>query len=643
MANIRRTALERPPSTALATAPATALATARGRSENVLLWAVRFCVALLLLSPFVVSAGTVFPYVVGKALYCRVLIELAFVFWALLAVVNPSFRPPRSWLLVLLALGLVAAAVAAWFGVSWQRSVWSNYERMQGLIEVVHWFACAVVVVSTFRSGENLRWLLNLHLAASLAVILLAVASFARLDLPFYGLFTERYYPRVGASLGNATYLGAYGLVNFIVALGLLARSFAERGGRVAPLSAVLAARSFWALAAALNFTGLLLSGAVGSLVALVATVLLFMVVCVFLARALVVRLAIVAAIAGVGFGAAYGTVVLQSGAATDGWAANPMLQRLAIAGAEDRSYQQRVFAMQAGALGFAERPLLGWGPENFGVVFGRYLQDVSMEPHDNAHNKLIEEASTKGLSGVVSYVALWGFAGYVFLRAALRAKSGERAFALAMGAALASHVVNAQALFDTAVLNLLSVLLLAYGVHWEVEARASQAASSAPRTRGRLALRVSLATVAFAVVVAGLGVGLWANRKIYVAASAAAVGVSSGPTVGLERSVAEFEPLAGFPRRLFFIRLATEWESLRVRDGVEARRRLRLADAYAAAAIASEPDNWRLHQELAAMYRKVALTEPEYAATAQRHGERLMQLAPAMRPATRDLDDELD
>ena len=63
-------------------------------------------IALLLLTPVVVTPGTIFPFVVGKAIWSRSIIEVVFALWAMLALANPSFRPPRSWLLLLVGAGL---------------------------------------------------------------------------------------------------------------------------------------------------------------------------------------------------------------------------------------------------------------------------------------------------------------------------------------------------------------------------------------------------------------------------------------------------------------------------------------------------------------------------------------------------------
>ena len=51
-------------------------------------------IALVLLTPFVVISDTIFPFVVGTGLWSRATIEILFVLWTLLALANPSFRPP---------------------------------------------------------------------------------------------------------------------------------------------------------------------------------------------------------------------------------------------------------------------------------------------------------------------------------------------------------------------------------------------------------------------------------------------------------------------------------------------------------------------------------------------------------------------
>ena len=191
-------------------------------------------IVLILLTPFVVTPQTVFPFVVGKALYSRTLIEIVFVAWVLLALFQPAYRPPRSRLLILLGAALGIAVLSACLGVSVQRSFWSNYERMQGVVDQAHWFVLAVVLASVVRTDRSWRALLLLNLAAGTVMALLTVAQYHG-HLPAYGLGGSR----AMSTLGNPIFLAAYLQVNIMIALGFLARSFVPAGpGTVAPPAA---------------------------------------------------------------------------------------------------------------------------------------------------------------------------------------------------------------------------------------------------------------------------------------------------------------------------------------------------------------------------------------------------------------------
>ena len=84
--------------------------------EGVLSHVVWMGIVLILLTPFIVTPQTAFPFMVGKAVYSRVLIEIVFVCWGMLALLSPPYRPPRSWLLILLAVALGVAVLSACLG-----------------------------------------------------------------------------------------------------------------------------------------------------------------------------------------------------------------------------------------------------------------------------------------------------------------------------------------------------------------------------------------------------------------------------------------------------------------------------------------------------------------------------------------------
>ena len=649
--------------------------------DNILVYVIRAGVVLLLLTPFVVSPRTIFPFVVGKALYSRSLIEIVFVSWVLLALFKPSWRPPRSRILVLLAAALGIAVLSAGFGVSIQRSFWSNYERMQGVIDQAHWLALAVVLASVLRTGRDWRILLTLNLAASLATALMAVAE-------YYGvwLIHASDSPRVTTTLGSPVFLGTYLGVNVTIALGFLIRSFIPvacpdgtpasageehdgrshrrdpRQARSARLPMLWAGRCFWGAAALFGLWAITLTGSRGAFLGLVSGLAFPATLYLFLARTRMIRFIAVGSAGLLGVAAILLLVLSLSPAVSpiDARNANPLLSRLA----DPESLlpvRERLLAWDAGIKGFVDNPVLGWGPENYIAIWGRHGYEVVTpvpEVFDHSHNKWIEELATKGLPGLLIHVAIWGLAFHILLRAAGGADPRERVPVLFAGAALMGYFVQSMATPDTTVGSLQLVLLLALVAHLEATGSAlapapgqgegDRARPPAPSFTGKLTrlagshgARVSLAAGAIILT----GAALLTNKAIYSSAQAVnrayigAMNPAGAPPartrIHFEHAINGFRPLANYPRRVLFQYAAGRWRALHARDRAEARQLLAMVDAEAAAAVENEPENWWMYTMLIGFYTAVAATDPEYGSVARGYRDRAAELAPDVFPGT--------
>ena len=640
--------------------------------DHVFVHVIRAGVALILLTPFVVSPATIFSPVVGKALYSRSLIEVVFVSWLLLCLFRPSWRPPRSRILVLLAVALGVAVLSAGFGVSVQRSLWSNYERMQGVIDQAHWCALAVVLVSVLRTGRDWRIVLAFNSVAGMAMALMTVAEYHG-----HSWIYPSAAPRATATLGSPIYLGTYLGVAVTIALGFLVRSFVpaahpgrapapardesgERSSRSTPsrearrarLPVLWAGRCFWGATVLIGLWALTLTGSRGPFLGFVSGLVFLATLYAFLARVRMVRLVAAGSAGLLGVVAILLIVLSFSPAASriEAWNTNPLLSRLANHG-PSVSTRHRLLAWEAGVKGFTERPMLGWGPENYVVVWGRYGSEFIADMpgvFDHSHNKLVEELVTKGLSGLLVHVAIWGFAFHVVWRAARDADSRERAPVLFAGAALMGYFVQSMTTLDSAVGSLQFVLLLAFAAHLEttgsdrrrpgqggrVRPPASFPAGRLVRLVGSHGVRVSL--VGGTIVLAAAG--LFANKVIYSSAQAVKVAYASaadpaappGRTrIHLERAISGFEPLANYPRRVLFYYAAERWTHLRARHRDEAGQLLAMVNAEAPAAVESEPRNWWIYMALVPFYAAVTATDPEYGDTAERYFDRVLELAP--------------
>ena len=201
--------------------------------ERALVTTTKVLIGLALLTPLVVMSDplprTFFPFVVGKALYARTMIELALLAWVLLAIRYPAYRLPRARLAGLVGLYLLAMVLATVVSVSPQRSLWSNYERMMGLFDTAHWLLLIILMAAMFRSWAQWRVLLNVNLAVGATMALLGLSErFAFGPVIDTLSFLSGPSERLGVTLGNPTYVGAYFLVNSIIAVGMLGHSYLQ-------------------------------------------------------------------------------------------------------------------------------------------------------------------------------------------------------------------------------------------------------------------------------------------------------------------------------------------------------------------------------------------------------------------------------
>jgi len=111
---------------------------------------------------------------------------------------------------------------------------------------------------------------------------------------------------------------------------------------------------------------------------------------------------------------------------------------------------------------GFKEKPLLGWGQDNFPYVFAKYHDPhmYGQEPwFDRSHNVFFDWLIAAGALGLLSHLALYGVAAYLTLKTRGFSK-GEKSLIYGV---LIAQFVNNLFIFDNLASYILFFALLAY------------------------------------------------------------------------------------------------------------------------------------------------------------------------------------
>ncbi|MEE8442497.1 MAG: O-antigen ligase family protein, partial [Dehalococcoidia bacterium] len=560
---------------------------------------IRIGLVILLWMPLVVTTSTIYPFTVGKAVFARVIIEVLAAVWLVLVLYNPAFRPPRSRILALFGLYLVIAFVAAAQGVSFTHSVWSDYSRMLGLWDLFHWFLMVVVAASVLRSSAEWVSLFNWNLGVTFVVSVLALSqAYGAPLLPFLSGAC-----RLDSTLGNPSYLATILVITTLIAVGLLAQSWlpledgAGRHEDRTPRREVRLQRRnirwwrvFWLATAALGLWVLFQTGARGALVGLIAGTLSMPLALGIWGNRRALRP--VSYAAGAILIALTGLFLLDQ---TLGFpvAAQCRKQtvstRLVQTTLEESSVSTRLEAANIGFRAFQERPILGWGPDNYGLVYERFsgpeAYNFGIIQFANAHNKIFDDLATSGAIGTVAYLAIWMAVGWSIVRR--RRPSGEEALAYAILGALVTYFVQNLFLFDTSAMLLQWSLLVAWAAGHE---RQDEGREQAGRTNigkkltdvvtsrlGSLVVfacrepRVKLTmTIAITVV---LGLSLYSFNFLPFRAATIFGDLYYNPhtpseqIVLAQKSFDTFPYMANFSRGLFFWQLIEGWGNLSQED----------------------------------------------------------------------------
>ncbi|KKR76271.1 MAG: TPR Domain containing protein [Parcubacteria group bacterium GW2011_GWE2_40_8] len=271
--------------------------------------------------------------------------------------------------------------------------------------------------------------------------------------LQLFGRLKTHQGDRLDASLGNASYMAIYMAFGLFTALLFFVRSKNKRS-------------SIWIYAPiiALQTIVLYYTATRGAILGVIGGLFLASVLIAIFAERKKVKMA-----AG---GFALAVMILIGGFLaiknTSFVTSSPVLNRFSGISLKERTTESRLTIWKMSWEGFMEKPVLGWGPENFNLVFNKYYEPslYRQEPwFDRAHNVFFDRLVTGGVIGLVSYLGLFFFAVYYLWsrRNKTRFSVYDSAILTAMFAAYFTHNLF---VFDNLISLILFFTFLAY-IHY--------------------------------------------------------------------------------------------------------------------------------------------------------------------------------
>lgn len=460
-----------------------------------LLKTTKFFLYASVFSVVIVMPSTFFPFIGGKYYFFRLCVEItaaAFLLWwafearprLLMEKLKKVIKEP---LFIAVSVFVLAYLLASLFAHSPSAAFWSNFERGEGGFQMIHYYSFFLLLLLAFDSKQDWKKLFISSVSAAVLVVLYGIfANLGWMDsfISTYagGKVPEEAWQKLTAgrffgSLGNPAYLGPY----LMFAIFFASRLFADSKEKIIKYGLIILSAFF------LFF--FYLSRTRGALIGL-ALALLFVFAYSSIktkgkTRKISLSLLALSLLSGAFvLWVSFSLVPACKTNSCEGISKALVGNRLLNFSFSEDTLNTRLWTWESAWEGFKDRPIFGWGQENFSTVFDKYFDtrhyasgQSSETWFDRAHSVVFDYLAETGLVGFLSYLSVFII---FFWQLFSRLKDNSRFIfeKATISAILIAYFAQGLALFDVLPIYIPLFITFAFGVYLlsEKQSKAPQA-----------------------------------------------------------------------------------------------------------------------------------------------------------------------
>lgn len=437
------------------------------------------------LTSLILSNASMYSLVFPKIVFYRVLIELALVLAIIYLLLMPKqdFKKiitdfvslirgvMRKPLFVFLLLFFISIILSTLFAENIYRAFWGDLERGIGFFGFLHFFVFLILSLIFFNKKE---WEYYFKTSVLVGLLLIGYAFLQYFGLSFLFLKPAQ-QSRPESLIGNSSFLATHLILLATFAGALMLQSFNELKKIKNKLNYFWLSLYFVTLI--LSFLTIFITGTRGAVLGIGFGIFaLFVYFAIRRGENRFVRITSFVVIASV----LLGSSIFWLTRSNDIWQNIPGLNRLAkteLFDVNDASTQFRLITWKLSYEAFKEKPLFGWGPENYLNAYEKHY-DPTYALYgeawlDRAHNTFFDFLVMQGIIGVFAYYGLIVSLLYlVFKKLSLSSHS----FYLGgvFGAGIIAYVIQDLFVFDQIVSYSLFFALVGYVIYLQNENQAS-------------------------------------------------------------------------------------------------------------------------------------------------------------------------
>jgi oligosaccharide repeat unit polymerase len=393
-----------------------------------------------------------FPYITGKNFAFRILVEIAASLFFCLSIINKDYRPRNSTLTLAVLAFTFIVGLADLTGLDPYNSFWSNYERMEGYITIIHLVVYFILVKSVLKTRSEWKIFLHMFMLSGFLVSLYAIISPPAIPDPSkMTTHAIAYGQRAYSTIGNPPFLASYLLLVFFVSLLLILNSKKNYQ------------RYIYLIPLVLNIVVIYMTASRGALLSLMVGLTLFSFFCIFgESRLYTKKILKISAVFGISLIFIL-LIIVSSGDNFDYSERDNTISRFAGM-LSDASVLTRINAWKMSLRAIKEKPVLGWGQENFiGIYTVNPIHYVNEQIWlDRAHNIVLEWLVNAGILGLIAYAAIFATAIHVLRKSYINNIIGQKEY-IAIVVTFSAYIMQNLFTFDTINTYVIFFTLLAY------------------------------------------------------------------------------------------------------------------------------------------------------------------------------------
>ena len=363
--------------------------------EKVLKYIVWIGLVAIPFIPLIIDGSYFFPFIVPKTMIFRIITEVIFLAFLGLAVIKKEYRPKINLIFILFFLYIVLVSFSSYLADSFYFSFWSNNERSEGILLLIHLFAYLFVLSGFLRKLKDWLFLFEASFFSSLLVSLIGLGQYLEINW----VVASSGGSRITATIGNAGYVAGYLIFNIFFGIILI---FFRKNKYL---------NFYYILGIFLQIFIVLNTLTRGGIIALIFSLIIFIGYLVFFrfgSNKLIRNSGILLLLLTIIF-----TSFIFANKQSDWIKKNNIFNRLVNISVNDTTARSRLVTWEGAYNGFKEKPILGYGYENFYQVFDKNFNPViyrhagSVVWFDRAHNMIFDRLITGGLIGLLLYLSL--------------------------------------------------------------------------------------------------------------------------------------------------------------------------------------------------------------------------------------------